>query len=108
MQLLKLVLSSIDVCVEQMRKNLDISDDLIFSEGVMLALAKTLGKNQAQKIVFEEAKLAREKRISFKESLLNNSKITSNLDAKSIEEIFNFKNRLGLCSSMVDKVMDQI
>lgn len=108
LELLKSVLSSLDVRSEQMQKNLQMSSELMFSEGVMLALAKVLGKNQAQKLIYEEAKLARKNGASFKESLLNNPDIASKLDAENIEEIFNYKNQLGLCTSMVDEVLGKL
>ena len=91
-----------------MQKNLEISGEQIFSEGVMLALAKILGKNQAQKIVYREAKSAREKGVSFKEAILNNSEISSNLSAKDIEDIFKYENSIGLCAEMVDRVLEKI
>ena len=108
LELLKIVLSNLEVHSEQMQKNLQLSGELMFSEGVMLALAKELGKNQAQKIIYEEAKLARKNGTSFKESLLNNSDIASKLDAEKIEEIFNYNNQIGLCTSMVDEVLDKL
>jgi len=108
LELLKLVLSKLEVHKDRMRNNLDISAEQVFSEGVMLALAKKIGKNQAQKIIFKEAKSAREKGASFKESIMNNPDISSNLSAKNIEEIFSYKNRLGLCTAMIDKVIDSI
>jgi len=108
LELLKLVLSKLEVHKDRMRNNLDISAEQVFSEGVMLALAKKIGKNQAQKIIFREAKSAREKGISFKESIMNNPDISSNLSTKNIEEIFSYKNRLGLCTAMIDKVIDSI
>ncbi len=108
LELLKSILSNLDVRVEQMQKNLELSREQIFSEGVMLALAKKLGKNQAQKIVFQEAKSAREKGKSFKESILNNPEVLSNLSRNNIEDIFNYNNRLGLCDTLVDRVLDKI
>ena len=108
LELLKSILSNLDVRSEQMLTNLEISGEQMFSEGVMLALAEKLGKNQAQKVVYEEARRAREQKISFKESVLNNPDISSNLSKKSIEEIFNYKNQLGLCTSIVDRVLDKL
>lgn len=108
LELLKLVLSNLDVRSEKMLKNLQMSGELMFSEGVMLALAEKLGKNHAQKIVYEEARRAREKNISFKESILNNPDISSNLSKKNVEEIFSYKNQLGLCTSIVDRVLDKL
>ena len=108
LELLKLILSNLEVRADQMQNNLEISGEQIFSEGVMLALAKKLGKNQAQIIVFKEAKSARDKGVDFKEAILNNSEITSNLSAKDIEEIFKYENSIGLCAEMVDRVLDKI
>lgn len=108
LELLKLILSNLEVQTLKMKENLEISGEQIFSEGVMLALAKKLGKNQAQKIVYKEAMNARKKRISFREAVLNNSQISSNLSAEDIDEIFKNENRLGLCTAMVDRVLNKI
>ena len=51
---------------------------------------------------------ARKKRISFREAVLNNSQISSNLSAEDIDEIFKHENRLGLCTAMVDRVLNKI
>jgi len=108
LELLKLILSNLEVKAGKMHKNLAITGEQIFSESIMLALAKQLGKNQAQKIVYEEAMNARKKRISFREAVLNNPQISSHLSAEDIDEIFKFENCLGLCTAMVDRVLNKI
>ena len=103
-ELLKLVLSRLDVRIDQMRENLKNSDEQIFSEGVMLALSRKLGKSKAHQIVYKEAKHARRKGISFKESILNNPAIMHHLDSKNIQNLFDYKSHLGQCETMVDKL----
>ena len=105
---LKLILSNLEVHADQMQKNLEISAEQVFSEGVMLALAKKLGQNPAHPIIFKEAKSARNKGVSFRELILSNPEISSHLSNESIEEIFSYKNSLGLCTAMIDKVLDRI
>ena len=108
LELLKLILSNLKVQAGKMQKNLEISGEQVFSEGVMLALAKKLGKNQAQKIVYKEAMSARKKGTSFREAILSNSQISSSLSAEEIDEIFQYENCLGLCTAMVDRVLEKI
>ncbi|WP_142846725.1 adenylosuccinate lyase family protein [Telmatospirillum sp. J64-1] len=51
--------------LERMRQNLNLSNGLIFSEGIMMKAAQTLGKHEAHDLVYDAAMAARKERKPF-------------------------------------------
>jgi adenylosuccinate lyase len=74
---------------ENMRKNLEATHGLVFSQPVMLALtAKGLKREDAYRIVQEKAMDVWKSRTDFKEALKKDSQVTALLSTKDLEEAF--------------------
>ena len=86
--------------------NLKSSKGHIYSEGIMLALARKIGKQTAHDLVYEISKTANKENRSLKSCLVNNEKVMKHLTIDDIEVIFDYKNQLGLCPEFVDKVVN--
>lgn len=81
---------------ERMKKNIDLTKGLIFSQNVMLALtAKAkIAREDAHDIVQEIALKAWEEGGDFKEMVLSDSRITEHLTAQEIKECFKLEKYL--------------
>jgi len=101
------VIGRLIVYPANMRRNLELTSGLIFSQGVLLALAqKGMKREEAYSIVQKHAMEVWQRRQSFREKLMSDSKVKSYLDGRELEELFdpqkNLKNinkifkRLGL------------
>lgn len=102
------VISGLHVYPERMRKNLDLTDGLILSEAVMLALSPHLGRQSAHEIVYRCSMQAYDENRSFAEILNNNPTVTSYLTAEQIDALLNPSEYIGLASVLVDRVLESI
>ncbi len=74
----------------------------------MLALAKTLGKQSAHRLVYEVSLQAQNDGLHFKQALLNNQQISATLTNDEMDALFNLNQSTGVCAEMIDQVIFQI
>ncbi len=98
--------STIQVNSNKMMANLNSTKGQIFSEGVMLALARKIGKQSAHDLVYQVAMTAYEDKRSLKSCIEENELIMSHLSIEEIESLFEQKNQLGLCPEFVDRTIE--
>jgi adenylosuccinate lyase len=104
LQLSKVMCANLDVDTTRMRANLEASQGYVLSEGVMLALAKRIGKQSAHDVVYATAMAAFEAGQPLKAAILANPAITGQLPVEEIEALFDYRRQLGLCPAFVDRV----
>ena len=74
-----------------MRENMDASYGLPFSQRILNALIETgLSRQDAYKIVQRNAMVCWKERSSFRDILNADSEITGRLDAKQLDELFDY------------------
>lgn len=95
----------LQVKVDNMRKNLDISGGLIVAEKVMFELGKFLGKQTAHAVVYELAMAAQEQGISFSVLLKQDKNVRRYLQEQQIEALLDPANYLGEAVKKVDQVV---
>lgn len=78
---------------ENMQKNLNLTQGLIYSQKVLLLLMKKgIPRQKAYQIVQKSSLYAWEKKIPFKEALLNSSELLQYTSPKEIESLFSHQN----------------
>lgn len=100
----KIMCANLEVDEARMLANLEASRGYVLSEGVMLALAQKIGKQTAHDIVYRTAMAAFEANRPLKEAILENEQITAHLSVAEIEDLFDYRRRIGLCPEFVDRV----
>jgi len=90
---------------DRMLANLEATKGFVLSESVMLALAEKVGKQSAHTLVYETAMKAYESSRPLKHALLDNAEIRKHLSAEKIESLFDYREHVGLCREMVDRVV---
>jgi adenylosuccinate lyase len=107
--LLKQLLADLQVHGQRMRTNIDASRGFIYSEQVMLALAKKIGKQSAHQTIYNIAMHAYEQGLHLKQALHNDPRITGGLlTAAEIEALFDLGSCTGQCAEMVERVIRSI
>jgi adenylosuccinate lyase len=96
--------SNLEVDRERMLANLRAAQGHIFSEGVMLALARHTGKQTAHDLVYTTAMAAAQAGLPLEPAILANTAITAHLSAEEIAAQFDIDRQLGLCPQFVDRV----
>ncbi|GIK36832.1 MAG: adenylosuccinate lyase [Chloroflexota bacterium] len=105
LRLSKIMCAHLEVDRGGMLANLAATHGYVLSEGLMLALAKKIGKQTAHDIVYNTAMAAFAARRPLKDAALENEKITAHLAKDEIETLFDYERRVGLCPQFVDRVL---
>lgn len=89
------ILRGLVVHPENMRKNLELTKGLVFSQGVLLALVdKGLTREEAYRIVQTNAMKVWEEGVNFRDALLRDEVVKKYLTVGELEQIFNEKRLL--------------
>ncbi|MEO6929709.1 MAG: 3-carboxy-cis,cis-muconate cycloisomerase [Casimicrobiaceae bacterium] len=99
------VTEGLDVDTLRMRANLDLTRGQILSEAVQMALAGTLGKQQAHALVAEIARRAALDHQSLGDALKADPRIAPRLDAAAIDRLMDPTNYLGMAGAFVDRAL---
>ncbi len=86
---MKYIIDNLVVYEEKMRKNLEMTKGLIFSQRVMLKLIeKGLSREKAYEMVMKSANLAHRNSVDFKKVLINDPEISKYLTEEEMEGLF--------------------
>ena len=81
---------------QNMQKNISQYGDLIFSEGVLLALVRSgLTREEAYSLVQRNAMKVLEEGAAFKESLMKDADVTRKIASEEIKMLFNIKHHMA-------------
>jgi adenylosuccinate lyase len=103
--LLASLLEGLEVCVERMRANLEASGGYPLSEGVMLALARRVGKQTARRVVQRLAASARHEGRSFAAAIAGDPEICAHLSKEELDRLFTVDAQIGQCQALIDRVL---
>jgi adenylosuccinate lyase len=85
------IVRGLQVYPERMRENLELTQGLVFSQRVLLALIETgLSRQEAYGIVQGHAMRAWKERVAFRSLLEADADVTSRLDAAKLDDIFDY------------------
>lgn len=102
------LLSGLNVYPENMKANLARSQDTIFSGTLLLALVdKGLSREASYAMVQQAAFAAREKKVSFEASVLEDEGIRKYLSPREIEECFDLKSHFRNVPFIIKRVLAQ-
>jgi 3-carboxy-cis,cis-muconate cycloisomerase len=88
-----------------MRANLDTTHGLIMAEAVSFALAETMGKSEAHRLVEAASKTAVAEKKHLRDVLSGDSKVTERLPAKKIAELFEPMAYQGASQALIDRLL---
>lgn len=102
---MKELVPSLEVDAEQMRRNMEQTQGLVFAESVSMALAKTLGKSSAHAVVEAASKRVRETGQHLREQLTQDAAVGKLLSPVELDGLFAPENYLGSAEEFVDRVI---
>ncbi len=99
------VMKGLQVYPERMKENLDLTQGLVFSQRVMIALIeKGLSREEAYKIVQRNAMQSWKERVSFLGLLQGDSEVAKHLSDSELEGIFDY----GYFLCHVDEIFERV
>jgi len=99
------VIVGLRVHPDRMTHNLNVTDGLLLSEQVMLALGHAIGRQTAHDVVYECAMAAIDGTRTFREELLANPVVTAHLTPVDLDRLLDPRGYTGLASVFVDRVL---
>jgi 3-carboxy-cis,cis-muconate cycloisomerase len=96
---------TLEIDADRMRKNLDISNGLIFAEAVSMALSEKIGRGSAHELVTAACTRARQENRSLRVILSADPRISPQLTSSEIDRLFNPHNYLGAAEEFVYRVV---
>ena len=104
----RFIVGGLEVDVEHMRANLDMTHGLVVSEAVMMGLAPYLGREHAHDLVYDLCRKAIDENRPLLDLLAETPEITRHVDRKQLQTLCDPVNYLGLSGSMVDRVLASV
>jgi adenylosuccinate lyase len=102
------VLSDLVVFPENIKKNLDMSKGTIMSEAIITKLVeKGMGRQDAHELLRQSSMQAFELNKHLKDILLTKSIIGKYLTNKELDELFNYRNYIGLSVEKTEKIINK-
>jgi 3-carboxy-cis,cis-muconate cycloisomerase len=101
----RLVVSGLQANEKKMRENIDITKGLVMSEAVMMGLGAAMGRNIAHDVVYDVCREVVKTGRPLIDLLAENKEIAKHADRKTLEELLDPANYLGVAGEMVDRVL---
>jgi adenylosuccinate lyase len=105
LSVMKRLLSSLIVKPDNMLRNLERGGGLQMSEALLMALAESLGRDEAHALVGELAKEALCQEVPFREIVMEHPVVNRLLSEKEIGRCLDPRNYVGLSTAFVDRVL---
>ena len=99
------VLEGLEVDVQAMRRNIDMTHGLVMSEAVMMGLGNYIGREYAHDLVYDICRQAVTQRRPLLDLLCENAEISAHLDRAALARLCDPAEYLGQSGVMVDRVL---
>ena len=99
------IVPKLEVDVQRMRKNLDLTQGLIFTEAVSMALGEKIGRARAHEIVQTACATARKEKRDLRTILSADRKVGAKLSTRDLDRLFDPRNYLGAAEEYVCRVV---
>jgi 3-carboxy-cis,cis-muconate cycloisomerase len=97
--------SELELDPERMRKNLEVTDGLIFAEAVAMALSEKMPRSDAHELVQRACKRAELEGRQFRSVLAEDAIVKTSLSDAELDRLFAPANYLGVADQFIDRVL---
>ncbi len=101
------MLEGLDVRPDRMRANLDLTQGLLGTEAVMMALGPRLGRQRAHDLLYDLSRESVTGGRPLLDILAETAEITQHLDRRALQALLDPARYVGLAGEMVDRVLDR-
>ena len=99
------IAEGLEIDVDRLRANLELTGGQIMAEAVSFALAEKIGRAEAHALVRELSRKAAQEKRPFKEVLLNDLRIKAQLSGLEIEKLFIPLTYQGSAQTFIDRLV---
>ena len=98
----------LEVDVERMAANLDLTRGLVMAEAVTMGLAETIGKADAHHLIEAASKKAVADKAHLRDVLTADAEITKHLDAAALDRLFDPLAYQGVSQHLIDRLLGSL
>jgi 3-carboxy-cis,cis-muconate cycloisomerase len=98
-------IAELEVDTQRMRKNLDVTQGLIFAEAVTMALAEKMPRSEAHELVRLACNRAQTSHADLPSTLAKDPIVKTNLSEAEFDRLFTPGNYLGVADQFIDRVL---
>lgn len=102
---LRETVAGLEIDSERMRRNIDVTHGLIFSEAVQMALAGRIGRQAAHDLLEEACRRAQTENRHLRDILAGDPAFSSQLPASELDRLFDPQQYLGATQALIDRVL---
>jgi 3-carboxy-cis,cis-muconate cycloisomerase len=106
MHQLAAVVPRLEIDVQRMRENLELTKGLIFAESVTAALGETIGRSQARELIDTASERAIKEKCHLRDVLHDDQKIAKHLSSDQLDKLFDPRNYTGTSNEFIDRVLE--
>ena len=99
------VVRGLDVDADRMRRNLELTNGLVFAEAVQMALAPSIGRDTAHALVALACRRAVAEGVHLRDILARDPDVTRHLSSERIAALFDARNDLGASDALVERAL---
>jgi 3-carboxy-cis,cis-muconate cycloisomerase len=99
------IAEGLDVDIERMARNLDLTGGQIMAEAIAFRLAEKLGKSVAHKLVEDASKRAHAENRSLKDVLLHDPRVTAHIPPSELPKLFDPLSYQGIAQTLIDRLV---
>jgi len=100
------VVPRLEIDVQRMRENLDLTRGLIFAEAITAALGEKISRLQARELIDAASARAIKEKLHLRNVINDDQKIAKHLSADQLDHLFDARNYTGTASEFIDRVLE--
>jgi 3-carboxy-cis,cis-muconate cycloisomerase len=100
------VVPRLEIDVERMRENLNLTKGLIFGEAVTAALSEKISPSEARKLIDLASERAIKGKRHLRDVINDDQKIAKHLSSNRLDNLFDARNYTGTASDFIDRVIE--
>jgi 3-carboxy-cis,cis-muconate cycloisomerase len=100
------IVPRLEIDVERMRQNLNLTKGLIFAEAITAALGEKIGRSQARELLDAVSERAIKEKRHLRDVIKDDQKMAKHFSADDLDKLFDARNYTGTSSEFIDRVIE--
>jgi len=100
------VVPRLEIDVQRMRENLELTRGLIFAEAITAALGEKISRSQARELIDAASARAIKGKLHLRDVINDDQKIAKHLSADQLDHLFDARYYTGTASEFIDRVLE--
>jgi 3-carboxy-cis,cis-muconate cycloisomerase len=106
MHQLATVIPKLEINLERMRENLDLTKGLIIAEAITAALGEKISRSQARELIEAACQQAIKEKRHLRDVINDDQKIAKHLPSDRLDNLFDPRNYIGISDEFIDHVIE--